>query len=153
MIFSWYSICLSFSRRDKFPISLILGMAMQLALVEFKSLLRFITNYSIGFIQCFLMFSNTYIAEWSPPKYLAISHMNLTSVIISIPIGLQKKSVKSSEMEAASHCGQLGSWLMNNAIVFSRGWSTFVADNPAKAGTKICMEIRQNGEKTTPDNL
>lgn len=99
------------------------------------------------------MFSNTYIAEWSTTKYLAVFHMNLTSIVISIPMELQKKSVKSSEMEATSHCGQLGSWLLNNAIVFSRGWSTFVADNPAKAGTQIYMEIRQSGEKTTTDHL
>lgn len=98
------------------------------------------------------MFSTKYITEWSTAKCLVVSHMSLNSVI-SIPIELQKKSAKGSGMEVASHWGLLGSWLMNNDTVFSRSWSTSMADNPEKAGTQICTEVRLSREKTTPDNL
>lgn len=82
------------------------------------------------------MFSTKYIAEWSTAKYLAVSHMNLTS-IISILIKLQKKSVKGSEMEAASPCGQQGSWLLNDDIVFSRDWSMSMTNNQKRLGPKF----------------
>ena len=46
------------------------------------------------------MFSNTYTAEQSTAKYLAVAHMNLrTSIIILIPLELQTKPVTGSGME------------------------------------------------------
>lgn len=125
MIFPRYSICPSLE-----PVNFLhhwcwLGHATCFSQVFpfFQSSKYFITNYSTGLMDCFSMFSNTYIAEWSTAKYLAVTHTHLTSITISIPLKLQKKSVAGSGMEVGSHCSWLGSWLPNNDIVSSRGWN------------------------------
>lgn len=114
----------------------------------------FITKYSTGLVECFPMFSNTYTAEWSTAKYLAVAHMNLrTSIIIFISLELQTKPVTGSGMER---------WTVTVAarLLTAEQWHRFLqglksismADNPPKAGTQIRTEMRQSGEKTTLDN-